>query len=204
MIQGVNFLHSLFEVAHVEFQTYDLTDHKLAFSSGVARQLLGYPEDEFYSLSTDFFRDIINPEDYPKVQETVDKLRGSKSGEVIEMTLRVRRSDDNYIWMRSRQMIYERCVDGDICTIIREVEDVTTLIALQEDLKQKVAQLKDISYKNSHVLRSPVACIIGLVDLIEEHGIASDHNKEILHFLKASIRKLDEVIHDINDSAGSE
>ncbi len=203
MIPDVNFLHSLFEVAHVEFQTYDLADHKLAFSSGVARQLLGYSEEEYFKLSTHFFKDIIYPDDFAIVQETIDKIRRSKTGQVVEMTVRARRRDGNYIWMRSRQMIYEMC-GNDICTVIREVEDVTRLIELQDELKQKVAQLKEVSYKNSHLLRSPVASIIGLVDLIEEHGMASDHNKEIVHFLKESIRRLDEVIHEINDTARSE
>ena len=204
MIPGVKFLHSLFEVAHVEFQAYDLEDHKLIFSSGVARQLLGYSEDEYLKLSTRFFKEIIYPDDFPIVQDTIDKIRQSKNGDIFEMTLRVRRSDGNYIWLRSRQMIYEKCGDDDVCTIIREVEDVTRLIELQDELKQKVAQLKEVSYKNSHLLRSPVASIIGLVDLIEEHGIASDHNKEIVHFLKESIRRLDEVIHEINDTARSD
>jgi len=201
MVQGIKFLHSLFEVAHVEFQTYDLTDHKLIFSTGVVRQLLGYPEDEFYSMSNDFYKNIIYPDDYAKVQETMARIRRAKKGEVFEMTVRARRIDGNYIWVRSRQMIYERSAKGTKCIIIREVEDVTELIELQDELKRKVAQLKEVSYKNSHLLRSPVASIIGLVDLIEEHGIASDHNKEILHFLKESIRKLDDVIHEINDTA---
>ena len=155
---------------------------------------------EFYQ-----FRDVFHlPDDFPIVQDTIDKIRQSKNGDTFEMTLRVRRSDGNYIWLRSRQMIYEKCGDDDVCTIIREVEDVTRLIELQDELKQKVAQLKEVSYKNSHLLRSPVASIIGLVDLIEEHGIASDHNKEIVHFLKESIRRLDEVIHEINDTARSD
>ena len=74
MIPGVKFLHSLFEVAHVEFQAYDLEDHKLIFSSGVARQLLGYSEDEYLKLSTRFFKEIIYPDDFPIVQDTIDKI----------------------------------------------------------------------------------------------------------------------------------
>jgi PAS domain S-box-containing protein len=201
MRPGVKFLHSLFEVTHVEFQTYDLINHKLAFSSGIAHQLLGYPEDEFFDLSNDFYKRIIHPDDYHIVEETIKKIMQSKDGEVIEMTVRVRRSDGYYIWVNSRQMIYQRTPDGKVCSIIREVEDVTNLVELQRELEQKVQQLKIVSYKNSHLLRSPVASIIGLVDLIEEHGITSEHNKRILYFLKDVITKLDDVIHEINDAA---
>lgn len=201
MRPGIYFLHSLFEVAHVEFQTYDLSNHKLVFSSGLAHQLLGYSKDEYFNLSHDFYKNIVHPDDFQKVQETVKKIIQSKQGEVIEMTLRLRRSDGYYIWVYSRQMIYEKDHNDHICTVIREVEDVTKLVDIQKELKEKVEQLKAVSFKNSHLLRSPVASIIGLVDLIDEQGITNEHNRQILNFLKDAIKKLDAVIHEINDTA---
>ena|SRR5579872_38483 len=201
MRPGTKFLHSLFEVTHVEFQTYDIHNHKLVFSSGMAHQLLGYPEDEFFDLSNDFYKKIIHPDDYHIVEETIKKIMRSKDGEVVEMTARARRSDGYYIWLNSRQMIYQRSPDGKVCSIIREVEDVTKLVELQNDLEQKVQQLKIISYKNSHLLRSPVANIIGIVNLVEEQGITNERNRQLFYLLKETITKLDEVIHEINDAA---
>jgi len=132
---------------------------------------------------------------------TIANLLQAKNGQIVEMTVRLRKRSGDYIWVYSRQMIYEKNPVNHICTIIREVEDVTKLVELQEELKAKVDQLKIVSYKNSHLLRSPVASIIGLVDLVEEHGITSEHNRQILYYLKEAIIKLDEVIHEINDSA---
>jgi len=198
---GPKFLHSLFEVAHVEFQTYDLSNHRVVFSSGVARQLLGYTADEYAGLSSDFYRSVVHPDDYEKVQETIDKLMQSKNGEVIEMTVRFCKVDGEYIWLYSRQMVHERNNKNNGLTIIREVEDVTKLMQLQQNLEEKVEQLKTVSFKNSHLLRSPVASIIGLVDLIEEDGITNEHNKLVFQYLKKTIAKLDSVIHDINDAA---
>lgn len=198
---GPKFLHSLFEVAHVEFQTYDLSSHKVVFSSGVARQLLGYTEQEYAKLSSGFYKSIIHPDDLQKVQQTIDNVIQSKNGEVIEMTVRLRKKDDSYIWLYSRQMVYERNEGDGAFTIIREVEDVTKLVNLQQELEAKVAQLNLVSFKNSHLLRSPVSSIIGLVSLIEENDIISEHNRQVLHFLKETITKLDNVIHEINDIA---
>ncbi|WP_114939377.1 PAS domain-containing protein [Mucilaginibacter endophyticus] len=201
MKPGTRFLHSLFEVAHVEFQTYDLSNQKVLFSSGVTRQLLGYSESEYVNLSNEFYRSIIHPDDYGKVQQTINKTIQSKSGDVIEMTVRLRRIDGSYVWLYSRQMIYQRNHANSTLTIIREVEDVTRLVELQGDLEEKVEQLKAISYKNSHLLRGPVSSIIGLVDLIEEHAVTSDHNRQILHYLKETIAKLDGVVREINENA---
>jgi len=200
MKPGVKFLHSLFEIAHVEFQTYDLSNRKVIFSSGMAGEMLGYSEDEYNDLSKDFSKNIVHPDDHQKVQQTIDKINLSNTGDVIAMTVRVRKSDGCYLWLYSRQMIYET-KHNHVRTIIREVENVTKLVELQNELEKKVAQLKEVSFKNSHLLRSPVANIVGLVDIIDEFGITSEHNKQVLRFLKEAIVKLDDVIHEINDVA---
>jgi PAS domain S-box-containing protein len=201
MKPGVKFLHSLFEVTHVEFQAYDITNHRLLFSSGVVHRLLGYSEDKYTQLSDDFYKSIVHPDDYQTVLQTIDKIKQAKSGDVFEMTVRLLKSDGCYAWVYSRQMIYERASKNNICTIIREVEDVTRLIELEDQLREKVEQLETISFKNSHLLRGPVASIIGLIGLIEDHGIAGDHNRQIMHYLKETITKLDGVIHEINHAA---
>jgi len=179
---GAKFLNSLFEVAHVEFQTYDIYNHQLVFSSGLAHQLLGYSSEEYFNLSKDFYKNIIHPDDFQIVQDNIEKICRAEKGEIIEMTVRLRRSDGIYIWATSRQMILERN-------------------KIQNELEERVKQLKVVSFKNSHLLRSPVSSIIGLVDLIDEDGITSEHNVKIFNFLKQTITKLDDVIREINDAA---
>ena len=199
MRPGKKFLHSLFEIAHVEFQTYDLYNHRLLFSSGVLHQLLGYSAEEYAAMSGDFYKTLVYPDDYPTVERAISEISCAKKGDVVEMTARMIRRDGSIIWVHSRQMIFEHNAKTHVCSIMREVEDVTKLVELQNELEQKVAQLQAISYKNSHLLRSPVASILGLVDLIEEEGIHGEHNLQILQFLKEAISRLDEVIHEINE-----
>jgi PAS domain S-box-containing protein len=201
MEPNISFLNSVFEVAHVEFQEYDLGLHKLTFSSGVAVKMLGYTLEEYFELSDDFYKKLVYPDDWKIVQDTHNRLAHSKNGEIIEMTVRLRKHDGNYIWAYSRQMVLERAPTGDIKTIVREVEDVTYIMLLEDELKEKVQKLQAISYKNSHQLRSPVASIIGLVNIVEKHGIKGEHNIQIFDYLKQTIEKLDSVIHEINDIA---
>jgi PAS domain S-box-containing protein len=202
MEPNIRFLHSVFEVAHVEYQEYDLDKHKLLFSSGVAEKMLGYSPKEYFGLSENFYKKLVYPDDWQLVRDTCDKLVNSREGEIIEMTLRLRHYSGSYIWVYSRQMVIERKPDGKIKTIVREVEDVTYIIELEDQLKEKVEKLQTVSYHNSHMLRSPVASIVGLVNLVEEHGIG-EHNKQIFEYLKQTIKKLDDVIHEINNIADS-
>ncbi|MGZ3764624.1 MAG: PAS domain-containing protein [Mucilaginibacter sp.] len=195
------FLNSLFEVAHIEFQSYDLHNHQLVFSSGLAQKLLGYSEDEYFKLSNDFYKSIVHPDDFQRVQKTIKEIIKSNEGDIVEMTVRMRKSDGSYIWTSSRQMILERNRSDHVFTIIREVEDVTKLVEVETELEEKIKQLKLVSFKNSHLLRSPVASILGLVDIVDQRGIASEHNRQILKFLKEAITTLDQIIHEINDAA---
>ena len=201
MKTGRKFLQSLFEVSHVEFQTYDLRNHKLLFSSGILSKLLGYSPEEYQKHSDDFYNEIIHPDDRQKVLDTIYKIVHSTADQIVEMTVRGRRSDGRYIWIYSRQMVMDRDDTRDICVIIREAQDVTKLVELQDELEKKVEQLQVISYKNSHLVRSPVASILGLVSLIEEQEITGEHNMQILSHLKKAIEKLDGLIHEINDLA---
>ena len=195
-------LKALIEVSHIEFQLYDFSNRHLICTSGVAEKILGYSKAEFSDLSTNFFEKLIHVEDAPKVYENIERLLRSKHGEIVEMTARYKKSDNTYIWIYTRKMVTEKDADNNPSTIITVAEDVTQMIIIQEQLKEKVQQLKLISYKNSHELRSPVSSILGLLDLIEEEHIASAHNLEILSYLKESIMKLDLIVREINEAAG--
>jgi len=193
------FLRSLIEVSHIEFQSYDFHRHQIIFSSGLSQRVLGYSKDEFYKLSRNFYEGMIHPDDIPKVHEAIEKIIHSSGDEVIEMTARYRKADGNYIWLYTRKLVSERDKDGNPRTITTVAEDVTEMIQLQDEFREKVRQLELISYKNSHQIRSPVASIIGLINLIEVRDIASPHNLKIFTFLKQAIEKLDTVIREIND-----
>jgi PAS domain S-box-containing protein len=199
MKPGSKFLRSLIEVSHIEFQAYDFQRHEIIFSSGLSRRILGYSREDYDKLSRDFYEEIIHPDDIPVMHETINKLIHSSKHEVVEMTARFRRADGNYIWIYTRKLVSERNEKGEPRTITTVAEDITAMILLRDELREKVELLESISYKNSHLVRSPVASIIGLINLIEEKDMISAHNMEILNYLKDAIGKLDAVIHEIND-----
>lgn len=90
MKPGIKFLNSLFEITHLEFQTYDLVNQQLVFSNGITHQLLGYTEEEYSNLSANFYKEIVHPDDYPMVMQAIERIKQSGKGDVIEMTLRKR------------------------------------------------------------------------------------------------------------------
>jgi PAS domain S-box-containing protein len=198
-LEDPRFIKSLIEVSHIEFQTYDVYHRHLLCSSGVAQKILGYTKEEFFRLSNDFYEGIVYPDDLQVVEENMNKLMHSAPGVIITMTIRMRKSDGDYIWIYTRKIVTERNEKGEPTTITSVAEDISDFIKVQNQLKEKVLQLEAISHVNSHMVRGPVASIIGLINLIEEKDIASPHNLQVFNYLKEAIEKLDNVIYEIND-----
>jgi ligand-binding sensor domain-containing protein len=70
------------------------------------------------------------------------------------------------------------------------------------ELERKNKALEDYAFINAHSLRSPVASILGLINLIQ-HAQTEAEAKEIMEHMKISAEKLDEVVHTITESIES-
>ena len=70
------------------------------------------------------------------------------------------------------------------------------------DLKEKNEQLTEYAFINSHILRAPVARIVGLINLVKALKIHKN-DKEIIEHLEISGHELDEVVGKINKALDS-
>ena len=64
-------------------------------------------------------------------------------------------------------------------------------------INEQNEQLKQIAWIQSHRVRGPVACIMGLIPLFDGEASGSEHNKEILHNLNEAANELDKMIRGI-------
>jgi PAS domain S-box-containing protein len=71
------------------------------------------------------------------MHEAVDKIIHSSKGEIIEMTARYRRSDGNYVWIYTRKLVTKRNKKGEPHTITTVAEDITEVVKLQDQLREK-------------------------------------------------------------------
>ena len=198
---GLNFafIRSLHKASPVAFGAMDLVDDNLIYSSGHAEKLLGYSKEELKELSHNYFSSIIHPDDLKTSEGVINKLRTSSIGEIVECTLRIRNAKGNYQHLFIRDIVFERNDDQTPMKFSSIVQDVTQLVEMEKDLRGKVDALQKISYKNSHELRAPVANIIGLVDLLKTDSFKTEYNEKIFRLLEETVKKLDSVIHEINN-----
>jgi hypothetical protein len=72
--------------------------------------------------------------------------------------------------------------------------------ARTEELLKKNRQLAEYMFINSHLLRAPLARILGLIELMQREIESTGNHAEYLHKMKTSGEELDSVVRKINDA----
>ncbi|MFB9841612.1 PAS domain S-box protein [Mucilaginibacter ginsenosidivorans] len=105
-----------------------------------------------------------------------------KNGEVIHVDLQ-----SNFIRYKGRKA--QITIAGDI----------TERLSYINAIEQQNEKLREISWMQSHIVRAPLARIMGLVEVIRELKDNDEEKEMTLDFLMSSANELDEVIKKITD-----
>jgi signal transduction histidine kinase len=107
-------------------------------------------------------------------QITLRKLNG-KSGYTITQ------------WDFKANITADNRIDG----IIGIGYDITDFESRQDHIRFLTSTLKDVAYKQSHLIRRPLANIVGLIELLEQ-GEQTAASKKIIALLKTSCDELND------------
>lgn len=76
--------------------------------------------------------------------------------------------------------------------------DITERKLYEEKLLEKIDQLKEVSYVNSHYMRKPVASLLGLTSLIAKSAVNDSDFKDIIAHIQACTEELDIITREVN------
>ena len=77
--------------------------------------------------------------------------------------------------------------------------DVTERLKYIKAIEQQNERLREISWIQSHMVRAPLARIMGLVEIIKNITENGEEKKRTLDYLLLSANELDDVIKNITD-----
>lgn len=90
-------------------------------------------------------------------------------------------------------------------------KDITERKRIEQEIKMQGEalaiqnqKLKEISWMQSHIIRAPLARIMGLVELMNSTSPNNEETAEIINYIKLSANELDEVIRAIIASANEQ
>ncbi len=176
-------------------------DLRITFWSKRACDIYGWVEDEVVGKTLTEF--LIYGEDIAKVKESL--LEQDITQEKGPLANRNFAKDGRVLYTRWYNSLLTD-EQGNIETIMSIIRDVTDLwkAELQKeemanDLVKRNNELEQFTYIVSHNLRSPVASLIGLTQVLSEFDLREEEKKDIINGISQSAGRLDEVIRDLND-----
>ena len=78
---------------------------------------------------------------------------------------------------------------------------MTTTVRYLEKVETQNKILKDIAWTQSHIVRAPLARLMGIVQLIKDGILDLDELNQYLGLLDSSALELDQVIREISEKA---
>ncbi len=183
---------NLFHLSPQPMWVYDLDTYRFLDVNDAAIKHYGYTREEFLAMT---IRDIRPPEEIPKMEAAV--AYSKQHDELFTTSVYVHRK-------KSGERIYVEVKSNIIKFHGRKAEvilahDISEKLDYIQAIEAQNKKLQDIAWMQSHVVRAPLARIMGLADLIQhcpDSGIESD---ELLGAINDSATELDNILRDITD-----
>ncbi|PWJ60259.1 PAS domain S-box-containing protein [Dyadobacter jejuensis] len=180
----------LFHLSPAPMWVFDLNTLRFLDVNEAAIRHYGYSEDEFLSMA---LPKLFSLDDLPVLKGLLAKTRMLQSHQCKD-TYRHLKKDGTVIQVEtSGSKIDFNGIPAEIVLATDVTEKFNQMNAIQEQNNQ----LKEIAWLQSHILRAPVARLMGLVDLLKEDELEGPEHKEILNHLFNAATEIDEVINSI-------
>jgi PAS domain S-box-containing protein len=181
----------LFHLSPLPMWVYDIATLRFLDVNTAAEKHYGYTLQEFLGMT---ISDIRPKEDIPEMVERVKILNENK---VTSSKGIYRHQKKNgviiYVDIQSNTIPFQ-----DTLGRIILANDITERFVHIEAIEKQNEKLKEIAWIQSHVVRAPLARIMGLVDLIKTQGFDCNDNEKLYDYLMQSAEELDTIIRDIS------
>ncbi len=181
-------LSQLFENAPMGIVMLGFDDEILRINKGF-EQMFGYTADEVVGR---YINDIVVPQSL--ANEGIEFSKDSAEGKSLySETFRVSKTGEKVpVMIHTLPVIHEDQRLGVYGIYI----DLRKRVKVEEELKIRNLELDNFVYKVSHDLRSPLASILGLINLVKLEG-GFHESFEYLKLMENQVHKLDHFIHDV-------
>lgn len=181
----------LFHLSPQPMWVYELDTLRFLDVNEAAIRHYGYSKKEFLTMT---LSEIRSNEEVPSLMDAVERMK-SESGMIHHGIFKHKKKngDGIYVDMRSNVIAY-----NDKITHLALATDITERIHYVNAIEEQNKRFKAIAWMQSHVLRAPVARIMSLVDLINNHQNTEPENMELLNYILKSAHELDRIVKDIS------
>lgn len=167
------------------------------YVSPTSTKILQISPDEF--IGTNAF-DYIHPEDQDSVFRQYQDVF-TKAQVNIE-PFRFKHKDNTWRWVETT--VTNKLNEPTLNGIVVNSRDVTERILYLKAIEKQNTKLKEIAWTQSHIVRAPVARLMGLINLIREEQLEMEEREHILNYIIKSADEIDSIIKKIVENTSYE
>ncbi|MBS1772526.1 MAG: hypothetical protein JST82_06690 [Bacteroidetes bacterium] len=180
------------KIAKLCYLQWDVINEKVVLSEA-AQAVLELSKD--VKLNHSNFTKVVHPEDVKHLEKMIDTIFIKKFFPDFYCRIITGNDEVKHILVRGEVILNDR---GIVTTINGTLQDVTEQRLYIQKIQLQNQKLKDIAWIQSHKVRSPVATIMGLVQLFNKEELSDPVNEQVLEGIQEAAVNLDEVIREIN------
>ncbi len=125
---------------------YNVIRARYVYVNHQVRKILGFTSEEFLAGGSRLANELVHPDDIGLLVERERRLASAESdGVVFECVLRMRNIHHQWLWIRTRDVVFTRTADGRPEEIIGMAEDVTERRRSRQELERSSEQLRALS-----------------------------------------------------------
>lgn len=175
---------------------YDVANDRMEYNEGI-QNMFGYSPAQI-GREGSWWDDKVHPEDKEMVREKTREVYKNKQNQ-LQIEYRFRCADGTYKYILDRSYLLKD-EDGNPLRMIGSMQDISNLKNYIRTIENNNERLKEISWTQSHVVRAPLARIMGLIDLLQNHGEIEDRD-HLMENIYSSALELDSIIRKISNKA---
>ncbi|WP_348824179.1 PAS domain S-box protein [Flavobacterium aestuarii] len=180
----------LFYMNPLPMWVYDLESLRFYEINDAAINKYGFSRKEYMQMT---LRDIRPPEDVIELKKAIKFLRKNK--EIFSNRIYRHQKKDGsiiYVELVSNIIYVDKAKYGLVMA-----NDITESLNYMEAIENQNSRLQEIAFNYSHIIRAPLANIMGVSNLLKETDINSPEYSELLEHLFTSCIQLDEKIAEV-------
>ncbi len=130
---------------------FDLLNNCNVFASEGLRDILGISPDELHAMGAAAV-ELIHPDDYPVVVQSVDRLRANPTEIRHELEYRLRHNDGNWRWVSDQVQVFRQEADGTVSQILGTAIDITRRKQAEVGLAEREAQFRLLAERSTDMI----------------------------------------------------
>jgi PAS domain S-box-containing protein len=171
---------------------WDIKNDKVVWGDGF-QTLFGYDLEVYDNY---LWSKNIHPEDRGQVLHDLNTTIEDPTKQYFIAQFRFLKANRDIAFVQHKG-VFIRDSKGVAIRAYAAMIDLTESLERMNQIELQDKALKEISWTQSHVVRAPLANLLGFIYLLEENIETGLSDKEIIDHIGASAKRLDEIIRDI-------